>query len=69
MLKRHNKPENDEIQAKKWDLRRQRDELERLRLLKGRKNSNKRMKYNSISSSNDELQNSSLEFGINSSKD
>lgn len=72
LLKRHSKPENDEKQAKKWDLRRQRDEIERNRLLRGRKNSNnKRIKYNSVSSTsscNDEFQNSNMQIDVNLSK-
>lgn len=35
-LKRHQKPENEEKQIKKWDIRRQRDELIKRKLLKGR---------------------------------
>lgn len=39
-IKRHQKYENEEKQIKRWDIRRQREELERIKLLKGR-NKNK----------------------------
>ena len=33
-MKRHQKHENEEKQIKKWDMRRQREEFERMKLLK-----------------------------------
>ena len=38
-MKRHQKPENEEKQIKRWDLRRQREQYEREKLLKVNNNS------------------------------
>lgn len=40
-LKRHQKYENEEIKIKRWDMRRQREEYERNKLLKGRQSTSK----------------------------